>query len=121
MNTLSQKSLSESTGLSHISILDQKSSLKISILNKLTAKFLIGHFLIKNLDKKSKEVVELLQVLKLVEDELFGDAYYDLNYRRNVTLRKPIHPPNDDDVKMLLDECSTNMNSLNDFDLLSYL
>ena len=78
-------SLSENVDEDSDSVLvtSQKSGLKISILNmlKLTAKFLTGYFLVKNEDVKSQRVVDFLKVLKLYEDELFGDAYYDINYR----------------------------------------
>ena len=119
VNTISQKSDSVADYANNVSITDQKSGLKISILNllKLTAKFLIGHFLVENSDERSKNVVDFLQVLKLFENELFGDAYYDINYRRNVNLRKPINLPRDDDVNMLLEECVSIMNSIGVFDL----
>lgn len=41
----------------------------------------------------------ILQVLKHFEDERFGDALYDFNYRRNVKDRKTEYLPNDDDVR----------------------
>ena len=74
---------------SNESLTGQKSGLKISILNLLkhNAKYLIGYFLMKNQDDNSKRVTDFLQVLRLVEDEIFGDALYDINYRRNVKQR----------------------------------
>ena len=100
-------------------LLIRKVELKISILNllKLNAKYLIGHFLVSNSDIRSKRVVDFLQVLKLFEDELFGDAYYDLNYRVNVNSRKPVNLPKDEDVNLILDDCKSIMNSINVFDL----
>lgn len=95
-------SLSEKEKLDGVhSVTDQKSGLKISVLNllKLTSQFLIGYYLTKNEDTRSKQVSDFLQVLKLYEQELFGDAYYELNFRRNSTLRKPLQLPNNDDVK----------------------
>ena len=56
-------------------------------------------------------------MLKLYEDEIFGDAYYDLNYRRNVSLRKPVNFPKDDEIKMLMEEC-TKIISADVFDYL---
>ena len=106
VNTLSDRSLED-----RLSVTDQKSGLKVSILNllKATGKLLIGYFLMQELDARSQQVVEFLQVLKLYEDEIFGDAYYDLNYRRNVSLRKPVNLPKDDDIKMLMGECTRIM------------
>ena len=47
---------------------------------------------------------------------MFGDAYFDSNYRKNVALRKPIKLPKDDDVRLLMDECSLILNSTDPFD-----
>ena len=101
VNTLSERSLED-----RLSITNQKSGLKVSIMNllKATGKILIGYFLMQELDARSQQVVEFLQVLKLYEDEIFGDAYYDLNYRRDIRLRKPVNLPKYDDVKMLMEE-----------------
>ena len=109
VNTLSERSLED-----RLSITDQKSGLKLSILNllKATGKLLIGYILMQKLDAKSQQVVEFLQVLELY---IFGDAYYDLNYRRNVILRKPVNLPKDDDIKMLMEEC-TKIMSVDVFD-----
>ena len=63
----------------------------------------------KNEDKRADYVVMFLKVLKGFENDLFGDAYYDISNRRNATLRKPINLPKEDDVKMLLDECNSVM------------
>ena len=93
-------------GANNLSITNQKSGLKISILNmlKLASNYMIGYYLIGNEDERSERVVQFLRVLKLMEDDLFADAYYDINYRKNVQERKPINLPDDDDVKKLLDE-----------------
>ena len=89
---------------SQISICGLKSGLKVSVRNllKLTAQTLIGDFLIECEDERSKRVVDFIQVFKIFENEIFGDAYCDLNYRRNVKLRKPINLLKHDDVQMLL-------------------
>ena len=63
----------------------------------------------QELDATSQQVVQFLQVLKSYEDEIFGNAYYDWNYRRNVSLRKPVNLPKDDDIKMLMEECTKIM------------
>ena len=101
------------------SITNQKSGLKVSIFNmlKLSGKFLIGHFLILNQDEKSQKVVQFLEILKMLQEDLFGDAYYDLNYRKNCFSRKPQNLPKEDDVQLLNDECKKIMNSIDCFDI----
>ncbi|XP_065682293.1 uncharacterized protein LOC136095516 [Hydra vulgaris] len=102
------------TELKEFSISGQKSGLKISILNiiKLSGKIIIGHFLVQNEDERSNRVVDFLKVFKLFENQIFGDAYYDLNYRKNKSLRKPINLPNDADVILLFEECKAIMLSI---------
>ena len=100
------------------SITDQKSELKVYILNllKRRAHLLMGHFLMKNEDIRLQRVSDFLTVLKLYENEMFHDAYFDLNYRKNVALRKPIELPKDDDVRRLMDECRLILNSTDPVD-----
>ena len=114
VNSLAEKPSEE---VNNLLVTGQKSGLKVGILNllKRTAKFMIGYFLVKNLDVRSQRVVEFLQVLKLFEDEIFGDAYYDISYRRNVNVRKPINLPKDEDAAMLMEECKVIMNSIDAF------
>ena len=102
-----------------VTVTGQKSGLKVNILNllKLTAKLLIGHFLIQNLDARSKMVVDFVQVLRLFQDELFGDAYYDLSYHKNVKNRKPLNLPRNYDVQLLLNECEEVMKTADMFDI----
>ena len=106
---------------SNESLIGQKSGLKISILNLLkhNAKYLIGYFLMKNQEDNSKRVTDFLQVLRLVEDEISGDALYDISYRRNVKQRKPKTLPNNEDVQKLLDACIEVMTSINVFNAFS--
>ena len=73
---------------------------------------LIGHFLVLQKDLRSEKVVDFLKVFKLFENEMFGDAYYDLNFRKNRSLRKPINLPKTEDVKMLMDECCLILKSI---------
>lgn len=40
----------------------------------------------------------------LFESEIFRDTYYDLNFRKNRNLRKPLDLPKTEDVKMLMDK-----------------
>ena len=69
INTLSERSLED-----RLSITDRKSGLKVSILNllKATGKLLIGYFLMQELDARSHQVAEFLQVLKLYKAEVPG-------------------------------------------------
>lgn len=60
-------------------------------------------------------MADFLQVLKLYEDEFFVDVYYDINYRRNVNLRKPKVLPKQDDVNLLLDECELITKSIDTY------
>ncbi|XP_066911407.1 uncharacterized protein [Clytia hemisphaerica] len=100
----------ETTGQTEV-VDAQKSGLKISILNmiKKTGQYLIGNFLMKNEDKRSDYVVMFLKVLKGFENDLFGDAYYDIANKRNKVLRKPVNLPKEEDVTLLLNECSSIM------------
>ena len=104
--------------LPSLSIIGQKSGLKIGILNmiKLAAKYLMGYFLVNVLDERAKSVTDFLIVLKLFEDDYFGDAYYDINFRRNVHSKKPINLPKDADVELLLVECESIFNSVSTLD-----
>ena len=119
INQLCEKSTDGDNMPTTVTVTGQKSGLKVNILNllKLTAKLLIGHFLIQNLDARSKIVVDFVQVLRLFQDELFGDAYYDLSYHKNVKNRKPLNLPRNDDVQLLLNECEEVMKTADMFDI----
>ena len=77
---------------------------------------MLGFYLIGNKDEKSETVVQFLRVLKLVEDDLFADVYCDVNYRKNIKDRNPIHLPGNDDVRKLLEECYRIINAVNSYD-----
>jgi len=119
INNLTDKPTEPATSGNAASITDQKSGLKITIFNliKFTSKFLIGYFLVKNQGNQSKKVVDFLSVLKMFEKDTFGDAYYELNYKKNTVLRKPQNLPKEDDVVTLNNECKTIMSSIDVFDL----
>ena len=116
--TIDQISEKPDSELTSHSVSNQKSGLKIGILNllKKTGHMLISHFLMECEDLKSNRVTEFLKVLKLFESELFGDAYYDLNYRRNRTLRKPVNLPKNNNVRLLMEECKKIMQSIDMFE-----
>lgn len=119
INNLTDKPTEPATSGNAASITDQKSGLKITIFNliKFTSKFLIGYFLVKNQGNQSKKVVDFLSVLKMFEKDTFGDAYYELNYKKNTVLRKPQNLPKEDDVVTLNNECKKIMSSIDVFDL----
>ena len=96
------------------SITDQKSSLKLSILNliKKNAQFLMGHFLMKNEDNKKERVVDFLQILQLVANEIFGDVIYDVNFRKSVNQCKAKDLPSNEDVRLLMNGCEEVMKSI---------
>ena len=102
------------------SISGQKSGLKVSIINalKMTSKLIIGYFLMRKEDDRAKDVVDFLKVLKLFENDIFGDAYYDINYKKNFTGRKTknIGYHMDEDVDMLYKECFSIIDSIDEFD-----
>lgn len=54
-------------------------------------------------------------MLKAYENDDFKDAYYDLKYRRNVTLRKSANLPKNEDVKMLITECKKIMSEMDSY------
>ena len=76
----------------------------------------MGYLLSKNEDARSQKIVNFFKVLNLYENEIFGDAYYDLNYRKNVALWKPLRFPKDDDVRLLMEECYEILNTINPYD-----
>ena len=79
------------------------------------SKYIIEYFLTRN-DTKCNRVKDFLQVLKLFEDDIIGDAYYDINYRKNVESLKPINLPSNDDVHLLLEECQSIMGNIDTFE-----
>ena len=62
VNTLSERSLED-----RLPITDQKNGLEMSILKLLKAagKILIAYFFMQELDDKSQQVVEFLQLIKM--------------------------------------------------------
>ena len=56
-------------------------------------------------------------MLRVFEDELFGDALYDINFKKNVTNKKPKNLPTNEDVNLLMDKCVSIMQNI---DLLDF-
>ena len=82
---------------------------------KTSAKYLNGYFLINNDEVKSKRVIDFMAVFKMVENEMFGDAIYDLNNRRNVKLKKPSYLPKQKDVNRIVEYCKSAIKNLDIF------
>ena len=81
----------------------QKSGLKAALYYLIagSAKKCIGQFLAQDKDDSAKAISDFLMLLQLRKDELFGDATYDLNQRRNVKSKKPAQLPIEGDIKMI--------------------
>lgn len=54
--------------------------------------------------------------MRCFEDEMFGDAYYDINYKKNVSNKKPNTLPRNEDVKLLMGECLKVMKNIDVMD-----
>ena len=108
----------ESNNMVRGCVIGKKSELKINILNllKLAAKHVIGYHLMINMNDKSENAVNFLSVIKLFENQIFGDVFYDLNFRQNINNGKPVNLSNDDDVQMLMKECIEIMKALDEFE-----
>ncbi|XP_065658548.1 uncharacterized protein LOC136083069 [Hydra vulgaris] len=84
---------------------NQKSGLKAALyyLISSSAKKCIGNFLAQDNDDSAKSISDFLVLLQLRKEEIFGDATYDLNERRNISLKKPSKLPIESDVQMIRD------------------
>ena len=58
------------------------------------------------------KVLDFLKFCKLFENEMFGDAYFDLSFRKNRGLRKPINLTKTEDDKMIMNECCLILKSI---------
>ena len=100
-----------------IIVSNDKNGLKILILNtlKLVGKYLIGYYLMKRQDTSAQEVVDFLKVFKYYEDDIFGDAYYALSHKKNITSKKAKSLTRDADVDLIYDECYSTINNIDSF------
>ena len=98
-------------------MLKEKNGLKIVILNLLilAGKYLIGYYLMKRKDDSAKEVVDFLKVLRYYEDDLFGDAYYALGLKKNVTTKKAKSLASEEDVGLIYEECYSAIDLIDSF------
>ncbi|XP_047131219.2 uncharacterized protein LOC136071695 [Hydra vulgaris] len=83
---------------------NQKSGLKAALyyLISSSAKKCVGSFLAQD-DDSAKSISDFLVLLQLRKEEIFGDATYDLNERRNISLKKPSKLPIESDIQMIRD------------------
>ena len=83
----------------------QKSGLKAALyyLIKDASEKLIGHCPGKDNDADAEKVKKNLALLKLRKDEIFSDATYDLNMRRNMKSKKPAQLLDEGDIKLIRD------------------
>ena len=93
---------------------NMKPGLKQNLLYliKRSVKALKATLLAENKDKDADELDKFLQIFKLWEDYIFGDAQYELNKRRQINLRKPDKLPLEDDVKLVRGHVITTMQTL---------
>ncbi|XP_057290065.1 uncharacterized protein LOC130612732 isoform X2 [Hydractinia symbiolongicarpus] len=81
----------------------QKAGLKAALYYLISgsAKKCVGHFLAQDKDDVAKQFSDFLVLLALRKDEVFADATYDLNLRRNVKSKKPAQLPIEQDIKII--------------------
>ena len=95
----------------------QKSGLKhvlcYLILN--AAEKMIGHFLSQDNDAAADDIDRFIKLYNLEKNNIFGDAVYDLNIRRNKKLKKPACLPIESDVQIVRNfTIETMLNLTND-------
>ncbi|XP_065675843.1 uncharacterized protein LOC136092052 [Hydra vulgaris] len=78
---------------------NQKPGLKAALfyLVSSSAKKCMENFLAQDNDDSAKSISDFLVLLQLRKEEIFGDATYDLNERRNISLKKPSKLPIESD------------------------
>ena len=83
----------------------QKSGLKAALYYLISgsAKKCIGSFLAQDNDDSAKSISDFVVLLELRKEEIFGDASYDLNERRNINLKKPSKLPIESNIRMIRD------------------
>nr|XP_047132039.1 uncharacterized protein LOC124811030 isoform X2 [Hydra vulgaris] len=91
-----------------------KSGLKSGIyyLLKDSAEKCMGYYLKTNRDDLSKEVSNFLYIFGLMKDEIFSDAVYDLNKRRNEKHKKPAQLPMEEDIQTIRNHIVITMEKL---------
>ena len=83
----------------------QKAGLKNQLFYLLvnSANKLVGHYMVENNNQLRKEAEDFIVLINHRKDEVFGDATYDLNEKRNVTMKKPSSLSLESDVTLIRD------------------
>ena len=81
-------------------------------LLKRAAKIIKGAFLQKREDDAAAEIEKFTCILEMNEDQIFGDATYELNRNRNINLRKPSALPLEEDIVKFREYILKNMQDL---------
>ena len=69
-------------------------------------------YLVRDEDDKAAEVDKFVQVLELHQLEVFGDATYQLNMKRQEKLRRPQELPGEADVVKVKQYTITRMSNM---------
>ena len=92
----------------------QKSGLKQAlcylILN--AAEKLVGNFLANDNDSVAEDISNFIKLYNLEKENVFGDASYNLNNRRNKKLKKPANLPIESDITLLRNFTIESINRL---------
>ena len=75
-----------------------KQALCYLILN--AAENLVGIFLANDNDSVAEDISNFIKLYHLEKENVFGDASYNLNNRRNKTLKKPTNLPIESDITL---------------------
>ena len=84
-----------------------------------TANIMKTIYQLNDSDMEANDIEKFIDLLKVTEGDIFGDAVYQLNKNRNTNLRKPQNIPLEDDVKKLKEYMVSIMNKLNKLSQLS--
>jgi len=97
-----------------VSDVGEKHNLKLALgyLLKKAAKVLQGLYLIDGDDEKYEEVAKFQKLLEFHFGELFGEALYKADKRRQEKLRKPRELPLESDLRVLRKHCRKVMAQL---------
>lgn len=81
----------------------QKAGLKAALFYLIqgSAKKCIANFMLLDNDVSKTDVENFMILLNYCKDELFGDATYELNQRRNINSKKPAQLPLENDLELI--------------------
>ena len=81
-------------------------------LLKRSAKVIKAIAMSQGKDQDGSESNVFIEVLELWEDNIFGDAQYEINKRRQINLRRPKNLPNEEDVNLIRETIISTMKNL---------